>query len=179
MVQVSIADKNKGRVFLTFSFPSTFTLFSRNNVVIKEREMHQSFDGTTATLQISSCKVEHAATYKVVISNEFGSDDSEADLKVTEKKKPPEKVSLQQTLSLHAASLLIVINSRALKCLLYSVLLYSTRSTFLSYHRCQLIHLVLAYVKRLLVESALQCTQLKHGGDFPKSTFMPTLYSLD
>jgi hypothetical protein len=54
--------------------------------------MHQSFDGTTATLQIASSKVEHAASYKVVISNEFGSDDSEADLKVTEKKQAPEKV---------------------------------------------------------------------------------------
>lgn len=56
--------------------------------------MHQSFDGTTATLQIASSKVEHTASYKVVISNEFGSDDSEADLKVTEKKKPPEKVNM-------------------------------------------------------------------------------------
>ena len=65
----------------------------RNNAVIKERDMHQSFDGTTATLQIASSKVEHTASYKVVISNEFGSDDSEADLKVTEKKKPPEKVN--------------------------------------------------------------------------------------
>jgi len=44
--------------------------------------MHQSFDGTTATLQITATKTNHAATYKVVIANEFGSDDSEADLKV-------------------------------------------------------------------------------------------------
>lgn len=51
-----------------------------------------TFDGSTARLTISKCKLSHAATYKVVMKNEFGEDESSAILTVKEKKE--EKVRI-------------------------------------------------------------------------------------
>jgi hypothetical protein len=52
-----------------------------------------TFDGSTAHLSISKCKVSHSATYKIVAKNEFGEDEASAVLTVTEKK-VEEKVSV-------------------------------------------------------------------------------------
>lgn len=61
-------------------------VLSRSTQVIKEsREMSMSFDGTYARLNISSCKSEYSGSYKIVISNEFGKDESSAELKVAGK----------------------------------------------------------------------------------------------
>lgn len=50
-----------------------------------------SFDGTTARLTITKCKMSHSAVYKVVAKNEFGEDESSATLTVTEKKEKKKK----------------------------------------------------------------------------------------
>ena len=39
-----------------------------------------TFDGTTARMQISSCRVEMSGTYKCQIVNEFGKEESSAEL---------------------------------------------------------------------------------------------------
>jgi hypothetical protein len=60
--------------------------FFRNAQLVREsQEIKTSFDGTYARLRISSCKTEHAGSYKVVVSNEFGKAESSADLKVVGK----------------------------------------------------------------------------------------------
>ncbi|KAG8239128.1 hypothetical protein J437_LFUL018918 [Ladona fulva] len=62
--------------------------FYRNTQIIREsRETTITFDGTYARLSISSCKKEHSGSYKIVVSNEFGKEESYAELKVTEVKK--------------------------------------------------------------------------------------------
>lgn len=55
--------------------------------------MSMSFDGTYARLSISSCKTEYSGSYKIVISNEFGKDESSAELKVTGKFKITQDVN--------------------------------------------------------------------------------------
>lgn len=66
-------------------------IWYKNSTVIKESsDTRITFDGSTARLSISKCKVSHSATYKVVMKNEFGEDESAALLTVEEK--PEEKV---------------------------------------------------------------------------------------
>lgn len=59
-------------IFLSFS--------NRDGKEIKQTDMKSSFDGTTARLTISSAKSEFSGSYKIVISNEFGKDESSAEL---------------------------------------------------------------------------------------------------
>lgn len=59
----------------------------RNETTIKSSsEISITFDGTTAHLSITKCKITHAGTYKVIAKNEFGEDETIAILTVTEKK---------------------------------------------------------------------------------------------
>lgn len=68
------------------------TIWYKNTTVIKESsDIKITFDGSTAHLSISKCKLSHSATYKLVAKNEFGEDEASATLTVTEKKE--EKVS--------------------------------------------------------------------------------------
>jgi len=56
---------------------------SRNSTVIKEtKDVKISFDGKIARLVISSCTTEYSGSYKIVVKNEFGSNESEATLTV-------------------------------------------------------------------------------------------------
>lgn len=59
--------------------------FRGATLVRESLEIKSTFDGTYARLRISSCKTEHAGSYKVVVSNEFGKAESSADLKVVGK----------------------------------------------------------------------------------------------
>lgn len=64
----------------------------RNETTIKSSsEISITFDGTTAHLSITRCKISHAGTYKVVAKNEFGEDETVAILTVTEKKEQKEE----------------------------------------------------------------------------------------
>lgn len=75
----------------------------RNNTIIKELStVKQTFDGKTATLRISKTKSDHdSGTYKCVIQNETGSDESSATItvkKVEEKKKRKEEEEVEETI---------------------------------------------------------------------------------
>jgi hypothetical protein len=59
--------------------------FRGATLVRESQEIKSTFDGTSARLRISCCKTEHAGSYKVVVSNEFGKAESRADLKVVGK----------------------------------------------------------------------------------------------
>lgn len=60
----------------------------KNTTVIKETTVYKTtFDGLNARLTISSVKTEHVASYRVVVSNEFGQDESSARLVLKEDKK--------------------------------------------------------------------------------------------
>jgi hypothetical protein len=60
----------------------------RNAQLVREsQEIKTSFDGSYAKLRISNCKTDHAGSFKVVVSNEFGKAESSADLKVVGKKR--------------------------------------------------------------------------------------------
>lgn len=64
----------------------------RNSVEIKSSsEISISFDGTTAHLSITKCKMTHSGTFRVVAKNEFGEDETSALLTVTEKKEKKEE----------------------------------------------------------------------------------------
>lgn len=62
------------------------TWYKNSTVLTDSSECRTSFDGSVSTLTISSTKISHSATYRVVFKNEFGSDESSAELKVNEKK---------------------------------------------------------------------------------------------
>jgi hypothetical protein len=53
--------------------------------VRESQEIKSTFDGSYARLRITTCKIDYAGSYKVVVSNEFGKAESSADLKVTGK----------------------------------------------------------------------------------------------
>ncbi len=69
----------------------------KNTTIISEktaREINTSWDGTTAKLNISRTSTQHTATYRVVISNEAGGDESTSKVEVKkkeEKKKEEEE----------------------------------------------------------------------------------------
>lgn len=65
-------------------------MWYKNTTVIKESsEISTSFDGSIARLSISKSREEHTSTYKVVVSNELGQDESAS--KITVKKKEDDK----------------------------------------------------------------------------------------
>lgn len=65
---------------------TVIVIWYKNTTVIKESsDVRITFDGSTARLSITKCKMSHAATYKVVMKNEFGEDESSALLTVKEK----------------------------------------------------------------------------------------------
>lgn len=55
-------------------------------VIRESSEISTSFDGTNARLTINKCSSSHSATYKIVIKNEFGEDESSGELLVQEGK---------------------------------------------------------------------------------------------
>jgi hypothetical protein len=71
----------------------TITWYKNTTVIRESSDVKITFDGSTAHLSISKCKVSHSATYKIVAKNEFGEDEASAVLTVTEKK-VEEKVSV-------------------------------------------------------------------------------------
>ena len=63
----------------------------KGSTVVKEtKEITTTFDGTTARLTISTARMEHSATYKIVVMNEAGSDESVCKI-VVEKKQDKKK----------------------------------------------------------------------------------------
>lgn len=67
------------------------TWYKQNTVIRESSDTTITFDGTTARLTITKCKISHSAVYKIVAKNEFGEDESSATLTVTEKKKKEEE----------------------------------------------------------------------------------------
>lgn len=66
----------------------------KNQTVIDEksaREINTSWDGTTAKLNISRTSIQHTATYRVVISNEAGGDESTSKVEVKKKEEKKKK----------------------------------------------------------------------------------------
>jgi len=63
----------------------------KGSTVVKEtKDITTTFDGTTARLTFSSAKMEHTSTYRVIVSNEVGKDESSCNItveKLDEKKK--------------------------------------------------------------------------------------------
>ncbi|KAM3957310.1 projectin protein bent isoform 8-T9 [Aphomia sociella] len=60
----------------------------KNSTVIRESsEVNTSFDGTNARIIIRKVSSKYVANYRVVIKNEFGEDESSADLTLVEEKK--------------------------------------------------------------------------------------------
>lgn len=79
-------------MYMQFSISETIREINRKlcpfrgaTLVRESQEIKSTFDGTYARLRISCCKTEHASSYKVVVSNEFGKAESSADLKVVGK----------------------------------------------------------------------------------------------
>lgn len=74
----------------------------KNTTVINEksaREINTSWDGTTAKLNISRTTTQHTASYRVVISNEAGGDESTSKVEVKkreEKKKEEEEEQVEE-----------------------------------------------------------------------------------
>lgn len=59
----------------------------KNSTVLRESsEVNTSFDGTNARLIIRKVSSKYIANYRVVIKNEFGEDESSADLTLVEDK---------------------------------------------------------------------------------------------
>lgn len=59
----------------------------KNTTVLRESsEVNTSFDGTNARLIIRKVSSKYIANYRVVIKNEFGEDESSADLTLVEDK---------------------------------------------------------------------------------------------
>merc|ERR1711994_918651 len=68
-----------------------------NDVEITSNEKYlMSFDGLYASLQLVSCVMEDAGTYKVVFSNEKGSDETQGKVNVKEEPKPVEEKPASQ-----------------------------------------------------------------------------------
>lgn len=74
----------------------------KNTTEINEksaREINTSWDGTTAKLSISRVSTQHTASYRVVISNEAGGDESTSKVEVKkkeEKKKEEEEEEVEE-----------------------------------------------------------------------------------
>lgn len=73
----------------------TVKWFKNSTLINETTTIKQTFDGKIANLRISKAKAaEHTATYKCVIQNEYGQDESSANItitKVEEKKKEEEE----------------------------------------------------------------------------------------
>lgn len=67
----------------------------KGTTIVKEtKDITTTFDGATARLTFSSAKMEHTSSYKVVVSNEVGKDESSCKItveKLDEKKKKKEE----------------------------------------------------------------------------------------
>lgn len=62
------------------------TWYKNTTVIRDSSEINTSFDGTNARLIIRKVTSKHIANYRVVIKNEFGEDESSADLTIVEEK---------------------------------------------------------------------------------------------
>lgn len=81
---------------------STVTWYRGGKELIESSRVKKSFDGKVATLRITKTKSnEHSGTYKCVIKNEVGQDESTASItvkKVEERKKTEEEESVEETI---------------------------------------------------------------------------------
>lgn len=74
------------------------TWYKNSTVIRDSSEVNTSFDGTNARLIIRKVSTKYVANYRVVIKNEFGEDESSADLTlVEEKKKKKEEEEEEET----------------------------------------------------------------------------------
>lgn len=64
--------------------------YKGSSIVTETKDITTTFDGTTARLTLSSARMEHSSTYKVVVSNEAGKDESTCKI-VVEKKQDKKK----------------------------------------------------------------------------------------
>lgn len=65
----------------------------KNSMAVKESsESTMVFDGTTARLSISNTRVEHSGSYRVVVSNELGQDESQARIIINKKEEKKKKL---------------------------------------------------------------------------------------
>lgn len=62
------------------------TWYKNSTVLRDSSDCITSFDGTNSRLIIRKVSSKYAANYRVVIKNEFGEDESSADLTLTEEK---------------------------------------------------------------------------------------------
>lgn len=77
------------------------TWYKNSTVIRDSSEITTSFDGTNARLFIKKVSTKYVANYRVVIRNEFGEDESSADLTIIE-----EKVSIMSFKICHQSFLL-------------------------------------------------------------------------
>lgn len=74
ILMVSIVPEN---INFIFSFH-----FRNSQVLTNTKDTSISFDGHIATLKISNVSMEHMGTIKILVENEWGQDESTADLVV-------------------------------------------------------------------------------------------------
>lgn len=81
---------------------SKATWYRGGKALVDSSRVKTSFDGKIATLRITKTKSnEHSGTYKVIIKNEIGQDESTASItvkKVEERKKTEEEESVEETI---------------------------------------------------------------------------------
>ncbi|XP_013148758.1 PREDICTED: muscle M-line assembly protein unc-89-like [Papilio polytes] len=73
------------------------TWYKNSTVIRDSSEVNTSFDGTNARLIIRKVSVKYVANYRVVIRNEFGEDESSADLTLVEEKKKKKEEEEEET----------------------------------------------------------------------------------
>lgn len=80
----------------------TVKWFKNSSIISESHTYKKTFDGKVATLRISKAKsTEHNATFKCVIQNELGADESTAEItikKVEDKKKEEEEEKVEEEL---------------------------------------------------------------------------------
>lgn len=67
------------------------TWYKNSSVIRESSDLSTSFDGTNARIIIRKVSSKYVANYRVVIKNEFGEDESSADLTIVEDKKKKEE----------------------------------------------------------------------------------------
>ncbi|CAF4902481.1 unnamed protein product [Pieris macdunnoughi] len=73
------------------------TWYKNSTVIRDSSEVNTSFDGTNARLIIRKVTSKYVANYRVVIRNEFGEDESSADLTLVEEKKKKKEEEEEET----------------------------------------------------------------------------------
>ncbi|KAH9628229.1 hypothetical protein HF086_006706 [Spodoptera exigua] len=73
------------------------TWYKNSTVIRDSSEVNTSFDGTNARLIIRKVSTKYVANYRVVIKNEYGEDESSADLTIVEEKKKKKEEEEEET----------------------------------------------------------------------------------